>query len=233
MRSISPLIVAATFAAGFILSGTVQSAGKEHEEGKGTAAEKVPSFSSLDLNQDGSLNRAEAAMVVDLDFEAADKDKDGTLSKEEYQAAVEGKTEKAGPEAKGEKEKPETQAATGAYPLPASQLIGKEVRNPQGEDIGEIDDLIIKQGNVSQAVISVGGFLGIGEHSVAVLYDELEFGPPEQGYVTYSATREQLEAMPEFKYEEVKPGVEDVKEEAKEEKEEVKTEMEEEEKEAK
>jgi PRC-barrel domain len=57
----------------------------------------------------------------------------------------------------------------------SSESIGQAVFNRAGERIGEIDDLLIdKGGRVLAAVIGVGGFLGIGEHKVAVSYQSFE-----------------------------------------------------------
>ena len=52
----------------------------------------------------------------------------------------------------------------------ASKLIGMEVRNDQGEDLGTIKDLVInlESGTVSYAVLSSGGVLGVGEKLLAV-----------------------------------------------------------------
>lgn len=56
-----------------------------------------------------------------------------------------------------------------------SESIGQAVYNRAGERIGEIDDLLVdKSGKVLAAVIGVGGFLGIGEHKVAVSYPSFE-----------------------------------------------------------
>ena len=56
----------------------------------------------------------------------------------------------------------------------ASKLIGTNVKNNDGDTIGEVDDLIISSGNqMLQAVLSVGGFLGIGERHVTVPFKEL------------------------------------------------------------
>lgn len=50
-----------------------------------------------------------------------------------------------------------------------TRIIGTDVRNTRGEKIGDIKDLIIdRNGNVSHAVISTGGFLGIGDRLHAV-----------------------------------------------------------------
>lgn len=58
----------------------------------------------------------------------------------------------------------------------ASKMSGVKVYNEANENIGSINDLLMdKSGNVKIAVIGVGGFLGMGEHLVAVPYDKLKF----------------------------------------------------------
>jgi sporulation protein YlmC with PRC-barrel domain len=83
----------------------------------------------------------------------------------------------------------------------ASKLIGKEVMNANGESIGDIDDLVIDRKDVLFAILQVGGFLGLGGLLVAVPYDRLEIGGDDDRVVLAEASREQLERMPEFKYE--------------------------------
>lgn len=58
----------------------------------------------------------------------------------------------------------------------ASQLRGLSVYNTNNERIGEIDELLVdNSGKIQAAVIGVGGFLGIGEHRVAVPLDQMTF----------------------------------------------------------
>ncbi len=58
----------------------------------------------------------------------------------------------------------------------SSQIVGATVYNDRDERIGSVDDLIVGQdGRVSEAVLSVGGFLGFGAKLVAVPYDQLRF----------------------------------------------------------
>lgn len=58
----------------------------------------------------------------------------------------------------------------------ASQLIRLNVYNNQNEKIGAIKELMMdKSGKIDQAVIGVGGFLGIGERDVAVKFADLKF----------------------------------------------------------
>lgn len=58
----------------------------------------------------------------------------------------------------------------------ASKLIGLNVYNEGNEKLGDINELIVdKQGNIKAVVIGVGGFLGMGEHDIAVSMDKLKF----------------------------------------------------------
>ena len=58
----------------------------------------------------------------------------------------------------------------------SSRIVGATVYNDHDERIGTVDDLIVGQdGRVSEAVLSVGGFLRIGAKLVAVPYDRLRF----------------------------------------------------------
>lgn len=133
----------------------------------------------------------------------------------------------------------------------SSKMVGLNVYNDANEKIGAIDDLLTdKSGKIDKVIISVGGFLGIGEHRVAVPMDKLKWvdepvraaavktpgmgapatnvdsnaktaaggTPPsttgtgtdrparatsERWYpdhAVYSATKDEVKAMPEFKY---------------------------------
>lgn len=58
----------------------------------------------------------------------------------------------------------------------ASKMAGLKVYNDANESIGSINDLLMdKSGAVKIAVIGVGGFLGMGEHLVAIPYEKLKF----------------------------------------------------------
>ena len=120
----------------------------------------------------------------------------------------------------------------------ASKLMGLDVYNEANEKLGDINELILdKNGKVAAVVIGVGGFLGMGEHDIAVSMDKLKFveEPVRTSATTtketttkeattgaatstttttragnandwapdhamMSATKEQLKAMPQFKY---------------------------------
>lgn len=59
--------------------------------------------------------------------------------------------------------------------LTASTLKGDDVRNPQGERIGKIEEIMIdvEDGTVAYAVLSFGGFLGLGDKLFAVPWGAL------------------------------------------------------------
>jgi sporulation protein YlmC with PRC-barrel domain len=127
----------------------------------------------------------------------------------------------------------------------ASKVVGLSVYNDNNESLGSINDLLTdKSGNIKAVVIGVGGFLGVGEHLVAVPFDKIKFvnepvpstgvagaqneprsrplTPTTTGAATssnaptmptaskpnpwypdhalFSATKDELKAMPEFKY---------------------------------
>ena len=121
-----------------------------------------------------------------------------------------------------------------------SKLVGLNVYNDSNESLGSINDLLTdKSGDIKAVVIGVGGFLGVGEHLVAVPIDKVKFvdepiaytgaaSAPATGgarpssttttgaattapaavkknpwypdHAVFSATKDQLKAMPEFKY---------------------------------
>ncbi|HLZ66335.1 MAG TPA: PRC-barrel domain-containing protein [Aliidongia sp.] len=81
----------------------------------------------------------------------------------------------------------------------ASKVIGATVTNDANETIGKIDDVIISaDGKAPFAVISVGGFLGLGSKLVVVHYDNLRF--QQDRVVLPGGSKEQLKALPDFKY---------------------------------
>lgn len=58
----------------------------------------------------------------------------------------------------------------------ASKLMGLDVYNENNEKLGDVNEIILdKSGKVAAVVIGVGGFLGMGEHDIAVTMDKLKF----------------------------------------------------------
>jgi sporulation protein YlmC with PRC-barrel domain len=119
----------------------------------------------------------------------------------------------------------------------ASKVVGLNVYNDNNESVGTINDLLMdKSGNIKAVVLGVGGFLGVGEHLVAVPFDKVKFvdtpvpstaatssnrpasstttgstststspatsksNPWYPDHAVFKATKDELKAMPEFKY---------------------------------
>lgn len=83
--------------------------------------------------------------------------------------------------------------------MTAGDLIGKSVVNQEGDEVGEIQDIVIGADDKAvQAVVAVGGFLGIGEKSVAVPFDELQQQDEESVLLTSGATVEELKQRPAY-----------------------------------
>jgi sporulation protein YlmC with PRC-barrel domain len=83
----------------------------------------------------------------------------------------------------------------------ASRLVGSNVYSENNESIGEIEELIVSpQGGAAMAVVSVGGFLGIGAKRVAVPFPELRYNTERNRWVLPGATKESLQQRPSFAY---------------------------------
>jgi sporulation protein YlmC with PRC-barrel domain len=126
----------------------------------------------------------------------------------------------------------------------ASKVVGLSIYNDNNESLGTINDLLMdKNGNIKAVVLGVGGFLGVGEHLVAVPFEKIKFvnepvaytgagtasntsssrpasstttgaantntnsntasaksNPWYPDHAIFSTTKDELKAMPEFKY---------------------------------
>ena len=81
----------------------------------------------------------------------------------------------------------------------ASKVIGSSVVNDANETIGKIDDLLVtRDGKEPYAVLSVGGFLGMGTHMVVIRYDNLKFA--DNKIVLPGGTKDGLKMLPAFQY---------------------------------
>ena len=81
----------------------------------------------------------------------------------------------------------------------ASKVIGSSVVNNANQTIGKVDDLLVSpDGKQPYAVLSVGGFLGMGSRLVVVPFDNLKFAGKQVQLP--GGTKEGLEKLPMFKY---------------------------------
>ena len=79
----------------------------------------------------------------------------------------------------------------------ASTVTGTKVCDPSGDDVGEVKDIVLDKGsnNVMFAVVSFGGFLGIGEKYHPLPWGELDYDPDADRY-KINRSKEQLQAAP-------------------------------------
>jgi len=81
----------------------------------------------------------------------------------------------------------------------ASKVIGSKVINDANQTIGKIDDLLVtRDGKEPYAVLSVGGFLGMGTRMVVIRYDSLKFA--DNKIVLPGGTKDGLKMLPAFQY---------------------------------
>ena len=82
-------------------------------------------------------------------------------------------------------------------------VLGKTVLNDLHQKIGTIDDVIITPENsVSFAIISTGGFLGLGKHDVAIPMNQIRAVNNE--FILPGATKDALKVLPAFEYQKSK-----------------------------
>ena len=81
----------------------------------------------------------------------------------------------------------------------ASKIIGEAVINRQHEDLGKIHELVIdaKEGRLAYAVLSFGGFMGMGNKLFALPWKALEFATTENKLIL-NVDKERLTAAPGF-----------------------------------
>lgn len=84
--------------------------------------------------------------------------------------------------------------------LYANDVVGTSVINAAGEKMGKVSELVIdpKEGRITEAVVSFGGFMGLGEKSVAVPWNELTLSPTNRTF-TLAMGKEELESAPDWK----------------------------------
>ena len=81
--------------------------------------------------------------------------------------------------------------------IASDRVIGTEVRRPDGSKVGRIERLMLDKasGRVAYAVMSFGGFLGLGEDYYTLPWSVLTYDPTFDAYVV-DLTQEQLENAP-------------------------------------
>jgi len=99
---------------------------------------------------------------------------------------------------------PAATSATKPMPGPqaadAKKLIGRNIKNADGDTIGEIKSVYISsEGTVDSVMVGVGGFLGVGEREVQLAWKDLHVADNGEK-VTVNMTKDQLKAMAPYSY---------------------------------
>ena len=83
-----------------------------------------------------------------------------------------------------------------------SQLVGAKVYNNANDNIGSIEDIILKpDGSIDEVVLSVGGFLGMGDKYVAVPFSDLKITRDGSSLkIVTLATKDSLKALPAYQF---------------------------------
>lgn len=83
--------------------------------------------------------------------------------------------------------------------LSATTIIGDEVRNSRGENLGEVEELMfdLDKGRIAYAVLSFGGFLGMGDKLFAIPWEALAVDT-ENERIVLDVEKEKLENAPGF-----------------------------------
>jgi sporulation protein YlmC with PRC-barrel domain len=84
-----------------------------------------------------------------------------------------------------------------------SVLVGKKVENRQGENLGKIEELAVdvQNGKIAYAVLSFGGFLGLGDKLFAIPWNALTLKPdqrPDDQIFIFDVSKERLKSAPGF-----------------------------------
>lgn len=83
--------------------------------------------------------------------------------------------------------------------MSATTMIGDGVINPQGDDLGEVEEIMLdlSSGQVAYAVLSFGGFLGMGDKLFAIPWEALSLNTEKKAFVM-DIDKEKLENAPGF-----------------------------------
>jgi sporulation protein YlmC with PRC-barrel domain len=86
--------------------------------------------------------------------------------------------------------------------LRTSKIVGAKVYNNSNENIGSVEDIVLKpDGTMDEVVLSVGGFLGIGDKYVAVPFNNLKISRDGSSLkIMTDGTKESLKSLPDYQF---------------------------------
>jgi sporulation protein YlmC with PRC-barrel domain len=83
----------------------------------------------------------------------------------------------------------------------SSNVVGLDVYNEDKQNIGTIKDIALDASGLNGYIVSVGGFLGMGDHYVVVRPSAISFNAKDnKWHATMNVNADQLKAAPEYKY---------------------------------
>jgi sporulation protein YlmC with PRC-barrel domain len=93
----------------------------------------------------------------------------------------------------------DTTKLTDGMLIAAEKVNGTDVYNPEGDKLGEVEDIMLDKisGRVAYAVLSFGGFLGMGEKKYPLPWSTLSYDTRKGGYVV-NIDKEMLKDAPSF-----------------------------------
>lgn len=203
--ALSLVLAAPTFADSQYSSGKGASQGMYKAQSVQAQAE---AFDRYDTDRDGKLSRSEyqamqsgqaqsgqtmqrSQSYADL-FGRFDANRDGKLSRNEYQSLQQSLPPQTGG----------AMASTGSAWLAnksVKDLKGMDVKNQAGKEVGNISELVMSpHDNKVHAVISVGGFLGIGDTEIIMPLDQLTWQGDDNVILPTSASKRQLKARQDY-----------------------------------
>lgn len=107
--------------------------------------------------------------------------------------------------AEGETEVAAAEAEVVEYSIAIDDIIGEDVYNTAGEELGEVEDIVLDTAsNTPIVVVSVGGFLGLGDREVAFPYDDMTV-TGDQIVLDTAMTEDEIGEMPEYEETDYEP----------------------------
>ncbi|WP_156874965.1 PRC-barrel domain-containing protein [Sulfitobacter alexandrii] len=182
---------------GEVLSNTAEEVGEAMDDTSAAIAEGAEDAydSATDTetaSDDAAVTAPETTAQTDADVadtdasETADAQSDAGAEQNETEMTADAQTDEAAPDA---------EMVDGFSGMTVADVVGQSVIEANGNDVGDVDS-VIRDGDEIAVVIGMGGFLGFGQHDVAVPLDRLTQGA--DGTLQLSdTTQEELNLMPE------------------------------------
>lgn len=87
------------------------------------------------------------------------------------------------------------------YTGEATSILGRSVRDPSGQVLGRVVDVLVDEtGRPRAAVIDVGGFMGVGNRRIAVGWQAMHFQPAaEHAQILLELNADQLKSVPDYR----------------------------------